>query len=171
MCGPRIQTGALQTEERIVRAENASANGFEALGNFAGGVVVAHVAGVDASTINILFLAYSASRVFYTFVYVVLQEIFKRIASLLLCALSHLIRVPDHYCHPVLQGRGHPVHLIRFRDSLVVCAITLLYVFAYGIPCPFLFVPYNTRLTVRRRSNCSLFASFCHDSVKKTRDL
>ncbi|KAG7124210.1 hypothetical protein HYQ44_002053 [Verticillium longisporum] len=67
MCGPRIQTGALQTEERIVRAENASANGFEALGNFAGGVVVAHVAGVDASTINILFLAYSASRVFYTF--------------------------------------------------------------------------------------------------------
>ncbi|KAF3355218.1 hypothetical protein VdG1_07082 [Verticillium dahliae VDG1] len=70
MCGPRIQTGALQTEERIVRAENASANGFEALGNFAGGVVVAHVAGVDASTINILFLAYSASRVFYTFVYV-----------------------------------------------------------------------------------------------------
>ncbi|CRK30265.1 hypothetical protein BN1708_000800 [Verticillium longisporum] len=152
MCGPRIQTGALQTEERIVRAENASANGFEALGNFAGGVVVAHVAGVDASTINILFLAYSASRVFYTFVYVVLQEILKRIASLLLCALSHLIRVPDHDCHPVLQGRGYPVHLIRFWDSLVVCAITRL-------------------LTVRRRSNCSLFASFCHDSVKKTRDL
>ncbi|KAG7107526.1 hypothetical protein HYQ45_007598 [Verticillium longisporum] len=60
-------------DDKTLDKPNTSANGFEALGYYAGGVVVANVAGVDASTINILSLAYVASRVFYTLIYVVLQ--------------------------------------------------------------------------------------------------
>ncbi|EEY20755.1 predicted protein [Verticillium alfalfae VaMs.102] len=90
MCLNLAQTGLSfhTTKERIVRAENASVNGFETLGHYAGGVVAANVVGADAPTINILSLAYVASRIFYTFVYVVLREDLKRFASLLLYALS-----------------------------------------------------------------------------------
>ncbi|CRK05997.1 hypothetical protein BN1723_001660 [Verticillium longisporum] len=72
MANPRSLQQRLK-DDKTLDKPNTSANGFEALGYYAGGVVVANVAGVDASTINILSLAYVASRVFYTLIYVVLQ--------------------------------------------------------------------------------------------------
>ncbi|KAM0285000.1 hypothetical protein ACHAQH_001689 [Verticillium albo-atrum] len=62
------------TKNRIIRAENASANGIETLGYYAGAVVAANVAGVDASITNALSLGYVAARALYTVTYVALQE-------------------------------------------------------------------------------------------------
>jgi uncharacterized MAPEG superfamily protein len=58
----------------VLRAEAATANGFETLGLFAGGVVAANIAGVPVDTINVLTLSYLASRCVYLVVYIWLQE-------------------------------------------------------------------------------------------------
>ena len=63
-----------QTLNRIVRAKNAAANGFETLGFFGAGVVAANVAGVSVNRVNALSAGYVVSRVLYNFVYVFLQD-------------------------------------------------------------------------------------------------
>lgn len=59
---------------RLQRAEAASANGFESLGMYAGGIAAAAAAGVPAATLNSLAGVYLASRAAYNVVYVFLQD-------------------------------------------------------------------------------------------------
>lgn len=63
-----------QTILRIQRAEAASANGFESLGMYAGGIAAAAAAGVPAGALSCLAAGYVASRLVYDVVYVFLQE-------------------------------------------------------------------------------------------------
>ncbi|KAF7545485.1 hypothetical protein G7Z17_g9127 [Cylindrodendrum hubeiense] len=62
------------TQQCMLRAKAASANGFETLGFYAAAVVAANVAGVDAPTLNVLTLGYIISRIFYNFTYIWLQK-------------------------------------------------------------------------------------------------
>lgn len=56
------------------RSEAASANAFETLGIYAGGIVAAAAAGVPAETLNTLSGVYLASRAVYNVVYIFLQD-------------------------------------------------------------------------------------------------
>lgn len=58
-----------QTKALIVRAEGASANGFENLGLFAAAVASGNLAGLPAETLNLLTGGYIASRVVYNAIY------------------------------------------------------------------------------------------------------
>jgi uncharacterized MAPEG superfamily protein len=58
---------------RILRAEGASANGFESLGYFAAAVVAANHAGVPAADLNALSLGYLLARTFYIYAYIALS--------------------------------------------------------------------------------------------------
>ncbi|TID04990.1 hypothetical protein CH35J_003242 [Colletotrichum higginsianum] len=62
------------TRGRLLRAEACSANGFEVLPLFAAAVTAGNSAGVSAFTMNVLSLAWLASRVLYIFVYIWYQE-------------------------------------------------------------------------------------------------
>ncbi|GAB0131670.1 hypothetical protein EsDP_00000132 [Epichloe bromicola] len=57
-------------QQRLLRAQNASENGFESIGIYAAGVIAANQAGLSASTVNALTLGYLASRLAYVFSYV-----------------------------------------------------------------------------------------------------
>ncbi|KAJ4424995.1 hypothetical protein N0V82_000277 [Gnomoniopsis sp. IMI 355080] len=59
---------------RLQRADAASANAFETIGLYAGGIAAAGAAGVPASTLNYLGVGYVASRLVYNVVYVFLQD-------------------------------------------------------------------------------------------------
>ena len=59
---------------RILRAKSASENGMETLGMYAGGVIAANMANLDAYTLNALTLSYLASRLAYNFIYIRLQD-------------------------------------------------------------------------------------------------
>lgn len=59
-----------KTKGRIVRAEAAQANGFENLGLFASAVAAGNAAGLDASVLNGLGVAYLVSRVVYNHIYI-----------------------------------------------------------------------------------------------------
>ncbi|KAI8623555.1 hypothetical protein F5Y19DRAFT_481588 [Xylariaceae sp. FL1651] len=63
-----------ETVARILRAESASANGFEGLPVFAAAVVAGNSAGVSAPTMNALSITYVLSRVVYNWVYVFLSK-------------------------------------------------------------------------------------------------
>ncbi|ROW17485.1 hypothetical protein VPNG_00763 [Cytospora leucostoma] len=63
-----------QTVLRVQRAEAASANAFETLGMYAGGIAAAAAAGVPAETLSCLSLGYLASRAAYNVIYVFLQD-------------------------------------------------------------------------------------------------
>ncbi|WQF77264.1 Putative membrane-associated, eicosanoid/glutathione metabolism (MAPEG) protein [Colletotrichum destructivum] len=63
-----------KTRGRLLRAEACSANGFEGLPLFAAAVTAGNSAGVSALTMNVLSLAWLASRVLYIFVYIWYQE-------------------------------------------------------------------------------------------------
>ena len=52
-------------KQRILRAKNASGNGFETLGFFAAGVLAGNQAGIKPAALNVLALGYLASRVAY----------------------------------------------------------------------------------------------------------
>ena len=65
---------SLQMVRRISRAEAATANGFETLGLYAGGVVAANAAGVAVPTVNKLSLGYLGARIVFNYIYVVLQD-------------------------------------------------------------------------------------------------
>lgn len=56
--------------QRLLRAQNASENGFESIGIYAAGVVAANQAGLGAGAVNALTLGYLASRLGYVFSYV-----------------------------------------------------------------------------------------------------
>ena len=64
----------LQTKNRILRCEAATANGFEQLPLFIGAVLAANQAAVPASTLNLLAGGWLASRVVYNVIYVYLQD-------------------------------------------------------------------------------------------------
>ncbi|KAG5925581.1 hypothetical protein E4U42_004160 [Claviceps africana] len=57
-------------QQRLLRAKDASDNGFESLGMYAAGVVAANQAGLAVGTINALTLGYLACRVAYVYAYV-----------------------------------------------------------------------------------------------------
>ncbi|KAH7111480.1 hypothetical protein B0J13DRAFT_660002 [Dactylonectria estremocensis] len=59
---------------KILRARGAHQNGNETIGLYAAGVVAANLAGVDKHALNKLSLAYLATRLFYNYSYVWLQE-------------------------------------------------------------------------------------------------
>ncbi|KAK4541184.1 hypothetical protein LTR36_008258 [Oleoguttula mirabilis] len=59
-----------KTRQRIIRAEAAQANGFENLGLFAAAVAAGNAAGLEASTLNGVAIAYIVSRVVYNHVYI-----------------------------------------------------------------------------------------------------
>lgn len=57
-----------------MRAEGASANGFETIGLYAAAVVAANTAGVDTKFINLATLGYVASRYAFLYTYIILGE-------------------------------------------------------------------------------------------------
>ncbi|KAI0481318.1 hypothetical protein GGR56DRAFT_629785 [Xylariaceae sp. FL0804] len=59
---------------RIFRSQAASANGFETLPLYVGGVVAANFSGVPVGTINALCAVYVVSRVLYNVTYIRLQD-------------------------------------------------------------------------------------------------
>ncbi|KAK4218046.1 hypothetical protein QBC37DRAFT_16385 [Rhypophila decipiens] len=59
---------------RFRRAKAASANGFETLALYAGGIVAANAAGVATPTLNKLALSYLISRGLFNYIYVFLQD-------------------------------------------------------------------------------------------------
>lgn len=63
-----------QKLNRFRRAKAASANGFETLALYAGGIVAANAAGVATPKLNKLALGYLVSRAVFNFVYVFLQD-------------------------------------------------------------------------------------------------
>ncbi|KAJ0109525.1 hypothetical protein J7T55_014087 [Diaporthe amygdali] len=63
-----------KTAQRIRRAEAATANAFETVGLYAGGIAAATAAGVPVETLNYLSVMYLASRAGYSAVYVWLQD-------------------------------------------------------------------------------------------------
>ncbi|KAI0870555.1 hypothetical protein GGS24DRAFT_504639 [Hypoxylon argillaceum] len=63
-----------ETVARILRAESASANGFEGLPLFAAAVVAGNSAGLSPVALNSLTFAYILSRVAYNWVYIFLSE-------------------------------------------------------------------------------------------------
>lgn len=64
----------LQTKNRILRCEAATANGFEQMPLFIGAVLAANQAAVPAPTLNLLAGGWLASRVIYNVTYVYLQD-------------------------------------------------------------------------------------------------
>lgn len=62
------------TKQRIVRAKNASDNGFENIGYFAAAVAAANHAGVPNEALNTLSIGYVAARNAYNLAYIFLQD-------------------------------------------------------------------------------------------------
>ncbi|KAI1262282.1 hypothetical protein F5Y18DRAFT_430183 [Xylariaceae sp. FL1019] len=62
------------TVAKVLRAESAVANGIEGLPLFAAAVVAGNTAGLSTLTLNAASVGYLASRVFYNYVYITLQE-------------------------------------------------------------------------------------------------
>ncbi|KAI0392470.1 hypothetical protein F5Y17DRAFT_357138 [Xylariaceae sp. FL0594] len=71
----RLEKSDLDKEDvaRILRAEAASANGFEGLPLFAAAIVAGNSAGLSAQTLNALSITYVLSRVVYNYVYIFLS--------------------------------------------------------------------------------------------------
>ncbi|OSS53327.1 hypothetical protein B5807_02651 [Epicoccum nigrum] len=74
---PRGFNDVLKTAElddelrgRLLRAEAASANGFEALPFYAAAVTAGNAAGVSATTMNVLSAVWLVSRLAYNYVYI-----------------------------------------------------------------------------------------------------
>ena len=61
-------------KQRILRAKNASENGFETLGFFAAGVIAGNQAGIEPAELNVLALGFFAARLAYVGTYVSLGE-------------------------------------------------------------------------------------------------
>lgn len=59
-----------RTKQRIIRGEAAMTNGFENLGMFAAAVAAGNAAGLSASTLNGISIAYLVSRVVYNHIYI-----------------------------------------------------------------------------------------------------
>jgi uncharacterized MAPEG superfamily protein len=60
----------IQLRGRLLRAEAASANGFEALPFYAAAVTAGNAAGVSATTMNVLSAVWLVSRLAYNYVYI-----------------------------------------------------------------------------------------------------
>jgi uncharacterized MAPEG superfamily protein len=63
-------SNAIQLRGRLLRAEAASSNGFEALPLFAAAVTAGKAAGLSALTMNTLSVGWLTSRLLYTYVYI-----------------------------------------------------------------------------------------------------
>ncbi|KAI1186405.1 hypothetical protein F5B17DRAFT_403847 [Nemania serpens] len=68
----RLEKADLDKEvvARLLRAESASANGFEGLPLFAAAVVAGNNAGLSTLTLNLLTVGYIASRALYNYIYI-----------------------------------------------------------------------------------------------------
>ncbi|KAK0382866.1 hypothetical protein NLU13_8782 [Sarocladium strictum] len=62
------------TKNRILRSQAASANAFETLSLFVGGILAANLAGVPIQTTNLLASGYLAFRFIFNITYVWLQD-------------------------------------------------------------------------------------------------
>lgn len=63
-----------RTKQHILRAEAASANGFETLGLYAAAVVAGNTAGLETRILNIATIGYVLSRLAFLYAYIVLGE-------------------------------------------------------------------------------------------------
>jgi uncharacterized MAPEG superfamily protein len=98
--GPRYDNrdprGWLDKQEnpRVRRAAAAQHNAFEAFAPFAAGVLMAQLAGVDASAINLLSVGFVGFRVLHGLLYVGNKHLFRSLAWLaaLVCALTLMLQ-------------------------------------------------------------------------------
>jgi len=102
------QTIDKATKDKIIRCEAAQLNGFENLAFFASAVVAGNVAGIPASTLNLLSGGYLLSRVLYTIIYI--NNTTKAVASLR--SLTWVVGIAQIFTLFIKSG-----NLIRNRDA------------------------------------------------------